>query len=102
MISVPSYADNASSSVSRAGMSRWLVGSSSTSTLRGNNMIFAIASRLRSPPDRPRTVRNGSSPKKRNLARYWRTTSGERSARTERISSISVSDSSSVESFWSK
>ncbi len=62
-------------------------------------MIFAIASRLRSPPDRPRTVRNGSSPKKRNLARYWRITSGDRSARTERISSISDRSSSSVPSF---
>ncbi len=34
-------------------------------------------------PTGPRTERKGSSPKKRNLARYWRTTSGDRSARTD-------------------
>ena len=54
----PSYSLSASSSVSRAAMSRWFVGSSIASRLYGRSISLAICSRLRSPPDRPLTILN--------------------------------------------
>ena len=55
-------AASASSSASRAAMSRWLVGSSSSSRLAGRSSSLASASRLRSPPESAPTGLNTSSP----------------------------------------
>jgi 2,3-bisphosphoglycerate-dependent phosphoglycerate mutase len=44
------------------GMSRWFVGSSKKSRFRGSSKSFASERRVRSPPDRLETGRNGSSP----------------------------------------
>ncbi len=71
-MAVPSKVASASSRISAAGMSRWLVGSSRKSRLRGSSRSLASARRLRSPPEKPETRRSGSSPQKRKRARYWR------------------------------
>jgi membrane-associated protein len=48
---VPLYESSADSSCSMAGRSRWLVGSSSTSTFAPSTVSRARAARLRSPPE---------------------------------------------------
>ena len=59
---VPSNALSASSSASRASMSRWLVGSSRISTFAPDATRIASESRRRSPPDRPSSGFSASSP----------------------------------------
>lgn len=54
-------------------MSKWFVGSSNTSTLKGCSMSLASASLLRSPPESTRTYFSTSSPRKRNEPRISRT-----------------------------
>ena len=60
------------SSASRAGMSRWLVGSSRSSRFAGATPSSASSSRERSPPDSSLTGLKTSSPRKRKRARYER------------------------------
>ena len=57
------------SSASRAGMSRWFVGSSRSSRLAGVMPSTASSSRDRSPPDSSLTGLSTSSPRNRNRAR---------------------------------
>ena len=69
---VPSKACSASCRASCAGISRWLVGSSSSSRFALTCDKRASASRLRSPPLNARTGLNTSSPRKRKRARVSR------------------------------
>ena len=57
---------------SRAGMSRWFVGSSRSSRFEGWMPRMASSSRERSPPDSARTSLSTSSPRNRKRARYER------------------------------
>ena len=58
----PSKPLSASSSASRASMSRWLVGSSRISTFAPDATRIASDTRLRSPPERPSIGFSASCP----------------------------------------
>ena len=68
----PSKSLSASASASRMSRSRWLVGSSSSSTFGLRHAISASARRARSPPENPSTLSNARSPGKFHLPRKSR------------------------------
>ena len=68
---------------SRAGMSRWFVGSSRSSRFDGWMPSRASSSRDRSPPESARTSLKTSSPRNRNRARYPRASPGGHRDRLE-------------------
>src|SRR5690606_31178506 len=81
----PSKSESASASASRMSRSRWLVGSSGSSTLGCFQAISASARRARSPPEKPSMLSNARSPGKYHLPRKsrkaWVGASGESSRR---------------------
>ena len=81
----PSKSDSASASASRMSRSRWLVGSSSSSTLGLRQAISARARRARSPPENTSTAWKARWPEKyqrpRKLRMSWVEASGAMSRR---------------------
>ena len=78
----------------RESRSRWFVGSSSARTDALDNMIFANAIRLCSPPLNSRSGRLTSSPVNSSEPRNVRASTGFRSGRSHRTSSNGVRERS--------